>query len=208
MSLPVYVLRIRIAVTSHTLSAEGVACKTTLCTCETIDSIDLWRQSMVLVLECLNLCKTFSMFWCYKLPFNAHHTKDSDLKWSQLFPTTFHAKCGCALQSCFQWWDWETSSQCKWVRTILNTTLLALLIISVLLASRSRGQDVNLSAVKRSRSRLRCGQTVKQQKRWSNFLTRSQLWLCSQWEWPPLELDQQGSKRYGRSFQCFSTWFR
>ena len=164
MSLPVYVLRICIAVTSHTLSAEGVVCETTLCTCETIDSIDLWRPSMVLVLECLNLYKTFSMFWCYKLPFNAQHTKDSDLQWSQLFPTTFHAKRGCALQSCFQWWDWQTSSQCKWVRTILNTTLLALLIISVLLASRSQGQDVNLSAVKRSRSRLRCGQTVKQQK--------------------------------------------
>ena len=35
--------------------------------------------------------------------------------------------------------------------------------------SRSRGQDVNFSAVKRSRSRLRCGQAVNQQKRWSKF---------------------------------------
>ena len=30
--------------------------------------------------------------------------------------------------------------------------------------SRSRGQDVNLNGVKRSRSRLRCGQAVKQAK--------------------------------------------
>ena len=35
--------------------------------------------------------------------------------------------------------------------------------------SRSRGQDVNLNGVKRSRSRLRCGQAVKQAKRWSKF---------------------------------------
>ena len=35
--------------------------------------------------------------------------------------------------------------------------------------SRSRGQDVNLNGVKRSRSRLRSGQAVKQEKRWSKF---------------------------------------
>ena len=36
--------------------------------------------------------------------------------------------------------------------------------------TRSRGQDVNLCAVKRSRSRLRCSQAVKQPKRQSKFL--------------------------------------
>ena len=41
---------------------------------------------------------------------------------------------------------------------------------SVVKCVRSNGQGPIYSAVKRSRSHLRCGQVVKQQKRWSKFV--------------------------------------
>ena len=65
----------------------------------------------------------------------------------------------------------------KWSRTIFKfgnngqdiNVLRMCIVHSVVKCVRSNGQGPICGAVKRSRSRLRCGQAVKQQKQWSKF---------------------------------------